>query len=309
MFNGDDDDDFSMSVDTHRIRESFQHMFDYCDNNSNENECTHPNLKKLKTKDVCTDCGYTKCHHIDVYKDDSGMFICKHCNEELEQLDFKQEWTWYGSSDNRSSKDPSRCHKTKVIPKGIRNVFKEKQIDISSMMLDIMEKKYDIIVNRTRITRGIGRNSIIAAILFFTYQEFGEYRTAVYIRDKFKNLQQKHMSDGICKYLETFPESREAHVTSEILIPWFMKLTNIDQSHYLKILHINNYIKNTSKTINRSNPQSIAAAVIYFYLCLNIEYKKKLGIKRKAFAEKTNLSDITITKLINEIASVAIKDK
>ena len=302
LFNNDED--FNNEIDSQHIIESFQCMF--VDNNCNN--CNHHNLKKFTSRDVCPDCGYTKCHHIDVYKDDSGILICRDCKEELNQLDFKQEWTYYGQSDNRSSKDPSRCHKTKTNQTGIRNVFKDKQIHASAMMLDIMENKYKEIVNKTSVSRGVGRNSIIAAILFYTYQEFGEFRTAQYIRSKFTDLKQTHMSSGIAKYLEVFPEARNINITAEILIPWFMKRINIDQSHHSNILYINNYIKNTSKIINRSNPQSIAAAVIYFYLCINSEYREELGIKRKSFAEKTDLSDITITKLVREISDVAIKN-
>ena len=300
MFDCDEEDLYASENDLQNVKQAFQQQFGTF---TSTQECLHSDLKKFVGKEICPDCGYVKCLHPDVHKDESGIFICKVCNEELNPLDFQQEWTWYGASDNRSTKDPSRCHKTKSVPKGIRNVFKDNRIDISNMMLDIMEKKYEIVIEKTRVTRGSGRNSIIAAILFYTYQEFGEFRTAEYIRDKF-NLQPKHMSSGIAKYLETFPEARDIHISPEILIPWLMKLTNIDKSHHKRILYINDYIKNASETINRSNPQSIAAAVIYFYLCINNEYKEKLGIHRRTFAEKTNLSDITITKLITEINRV-----
>ena len=85
------DDELSSEINSQNIIESFQCMFN--DNSCNHNSCNHVNIKKFTSRDVCPDCGYTKCHHIDVYKDDSGIFICRDCKEEIEQLDFKQEWT------------------------------------------------------------------------------------------------------------------------------------------------------------------------------------------------------------------------
>ena len=54
----------------------------------------------------------------------------------------------------------------------------------------------------------------------------------------------------------------------------------------------------------RSTPQSVAAATIYFYLCLFPEYKEELGLSKAKFAEKAKLSDIIISKLCIEMASI-----
>jgi len=113
------------------------------------------------------------------------------------------------------------------------------------------------------------------------------------------------MSLGMTKYYKAFPDARTKHVTPEKLLPWIMKLTNVDRSHYRRILAITRYISAASELVERSNPQSVAAAIIFFYLCLNNEYKTKLGVTKSAFSKKAHLSDITVTKIVREIAVIS----
>ena len=65
------------------------------------------------------------------------------------------------------------------------------------IMMNIIETKYQHIRKvEGKISRGEHHDAIVAACLFFTYQEFGEYRTSDYIRKLF-NLKQHIMSHGI----------------------------------------------------------------------------------------------------------------
>ena len=76
--------------------------------------------------------------------------------------------------------------------------------------------------------------------------------------------------------------------------------TDINFSHLRRINKLCHYLENRSALLNRSNPQSVAAAIVYLYLCLEPEYKEKLGMSKIKFAHIVNLSDITITKLGKE---------
>ena len=164
------------------------------------------------------------------------------------------------------------------------------------MMMDMVEAKYQKIkkTEGDKIFRGKSLKSIVASCLFHTYQEFGEFRTSNYIRELF-NVKQ-NMSLGMTKYLKAFPEARTKHVTPQKHLPWIMKLTGVDCSHYRRIRAITLYIVAASELVERSNPQSVAAAIIFLYLCMNQNYKNKLGITMSSFAKKVKLSDITITK-------------
>ena len=78
----------------------------------------------------------------------------------------------------------------------------------------------------------------------------------------------------------------------------------LDDSHYPSIVRILHYIKNTSQIINRSTAQTVATSVIYFYICLQPVLKAQLGMTKSKFSDTVFLSEITITKHINEIASI-----
>ncbi len=275
--------------------------------------CKHTNLKVFPTGEgYCRDCGISftdvskvkkvdkKCEHNSKYKDTNGLYICRDCGLEIEEYDFDPEWRYYNNS---SGGNPSRCHASRVDDRGITKLFETQKIEIPKAIAKQVEEKYNKIVGNNTV-RGKGRMAIIAACLFHTYRDFGEYRTTDYIRKLF-DLTKKKMSEGIAKYRVIFKDSRIDNTSPEDLIRWILNLTGIDQSHYRKIVHITRYLNSSSILIKRSSPQSVASAVVYFYLCLNPEYKKMLGLSKSKFAEKALLSDITVTKLVKEAANIS----
>ena len=139
------------------------------------------------------------CKHESTYIDDSRQNICKMCGVVLETLDFEQAWC-----------DLSRCHSQQSKPKGIRKVFETHHIDVSPMMMDMIEAKYEHIqkMGGKNFFRGKYRNAVIAACLFYTYQEFGEFPTSKYIRDLF-NIKKKDMGHGILMYMKAFTMHHE----------------------------------------------------------------------------------------------------
>ena len=85
-----------------------------------------------------------------------------------------------------------------------------------------------------------------------------------------------------------------------------MKLTGVDPSHYNRILKLTQLLENSSKLIQRSNPQSSAAAITFFYLRLNPDFMKQIGITKTNFAMKAKLSEITINNIVKEIISITV---
>lgn len=254
----------------------------------------------------------TTCKHLNVAKDETGIDVCSDCGVEFKSLDFSKEWRNFGALDNRSTRDQSRCHKQKSAPKGIRTVFDAHKIDISDALVGMVEAKFNKIIEKSdnKLFRGEGREALIVMCLFFAYQDIDEYRPVEYVRNLF-NVSQKNMSSAMTLYYNAFPEDITRHMTPEKLIPWYMSLTGVGSEHYSHIVSISRYLSATSQLIERSNPQSVAASTIYFYLCLFPEYKNELGLTKLKFAEKANLSDITITKIVKnmaEISAIAAED-
>jgi transcription initiation factor TFIIIB Brf1 subunit/transcription initiation factor TFIIB len=257
--------------------------------------------------------GTEKCKHENTRKDDQGMQVCMDCGNEVEILDHSQEWRYFGSNDNRSNKDPSRCHaQRKKSKKGIKSIFDSASIEIHPALVEVIQEKYDKVLEITdkKVLRGDGRTAIILACTLYVYWSIGESRTACYFWTAF-HIKQKEMSNGIRAYLEAFPEDRTINIKTEHLIPWFMKLTGVDKEHYSRIMIITGYLSKASIILHRSNPQSVAASIIYFYLCIYPNYMEELGITKAGFVEDSGLSDITINKIVNdifEVADLAAKD-
>lgn len=258
----------------------------------------------------CNDCGINisndteledgECSHPDTYEDDNGLHLCVNCNEEIDIPNFDAEWRYYHGSDNRSTKDPARCHRGRPKGHSLASIFSG--LDVPAAIIAHVEKDYDKIVGNSTV-RGNGRQAIVAACLFYTYPKFGEFRTSDHIRQMF-NLDKKNMSSGMTRYSATFPEARDFNIRPEDLIRWIMTMTGIDQFHYRKIVQIARYLEKTSRLLESSSPQSVASAIIYFYLCLIPEYKRQLGLTKNKFAEKASLSDITVTKLVKEASDI-----
>ena len=66
-----------------------------------------------------------------------------------------------------------------------------------------------------------------------------------------------------------------------------------------EVIELYGRIKNRSSKLNRSRPQSVAAALTYYWI-----RKKKIDINLKDFALKVELSDLTINKNAKEVALV-----
>lgn len=306
--------DYDDEFDTSLIAEVFKKtLFAY--NSDDGQDCKHTDMKLSPDgyASYCMTCGACsesfknqECLHKNVTKDDTGISICSDCAIELNSLDFSREWRNFGVLDNRSATDQSRCHKQRATPKSVKSVFDAKCIDLSPALIEQVDAKFKEVlrVNQKKLFRGQGRSAIIAVCLFHVYQSIGEDRTTQYIRHMF-GINQKNMSAAMTRYYYAFPDDTINHMTPERLIPWIMNLTGIDRSHYPKILSISKYLSATSQLVERSNPQSVAAATVYFYLCLFPEYKEQLGLTKSKFAEKAKLSDITISKIVKDMANIS----
>jgi transcription initiation factor TFIIIB Brf1 subunit/transcription initiation factor TFIIB len=305
MYDGDD-------FDPILIAEVFQKTL--FANLDTDDECKHTDTQLALDGDAfCVTCGMLvdgitikECSHTNISKDDSGVNVCSDCGMEFDLLDFSREWRNFGISSNRTNSDLSRCHKQKTTPKGVKSVFDTHEIELSQALIELVDAKFNEVLkaNQNKVFRGQGREAIIAACLFHAYQSIGENRTSCYVRQLF-GINQKNMTAAMRRYYIAFPDDTINHMTPERLIPWIMKLTGVGQEHCPNILAISKYLSATSQLVERSNPQSVAAATVYFYLCLFPEYKKSLGLTKTEFASKAKLSDITISKIVKDMAVIS----
>jgi transcription initiation factor TFIIIB Brf1 subunit/transcription initiation factor TFIIB len=243
------------------------------------------------------------CKHASL-AEEAGITICKECGCEIEILDFQPEWRFYGASDSRSSKDPSRCHRSKEVTKGgIDKVFIDaKQMHLPLSIRKTTEHKYKEIVGDETV-RGSGRRSIVAACLMYTYREEGDMRTSDEIRNIF-DLTKQEMSTGLSRYHARYPADRVKIIKPLDLIRRIMYKTRVAMIHYKNICLIARCLENVDATLNRSSPQAVASAIVYLYLCLSPELRESIGFTKAQFANDVELSDITISKLVKKAASI-----
>ncbi len=278
--------------------------------------CKHEDVTNFDNgNNYCKICGTFQerdtsipCEHTKYTTNEDGVKYCLDCGQEVATLDYSPEWRYFGAQDNRMKKDNSRCHNFKAQPKSIKAVFDKFKIDIPFALLVIVEDKFNqvLIKNNSKILRGEGRNAIIAACYFFVLQLYYEYRPAEYIAQMFE-LSQKKMSEGLSKYYVAFPNDRTNHITPVKLIPWIMKCVGVDNSHQANIIQLHKYLANASQSIKRGAPQSVAAAVVYFYLSIKPydQYKKSLGITRENYPRKVRGPGSKIFEIVEDIAKVS----
>lgn len=266
-------------------------------------ECKHEKCVNVNNKRICKACGQEKiCHH-DNKQEEDGREVCVDCGEVFLFMTFDPEWRYYGDADNRTKKDPSRCHIIKAQTRNIDDVVAK--LELPMAIKAQTEQKYLQVVGKETV-RGVGRRSIVAACLFHVYMERDDHRTSDEIRNMF-HLTQRSLSMGLTKYYSVFKEDRQKMIRPKDLIKRILRSTGIPESHYPKILKLNNILENCSSSMTRSCPQAISAAVVYLYLCLFPALREKYDLHKMRFAQKVGLSDITITRITNE-CSVLLKD-
>lgn len=263
-------------------------------------------IEKLSSinKLICDDTQDQECLHTDIC-DSDGVNICKLCGCEVDLLDFQPEWRYYGTADNRSVSDPSRCHKSKESTRGgISKVFQDAKLDSLPLILrKKAEIKYKQIVGEDTI-RGKGRKAIVAACLLYTFYDENDFRTSDEVRNLF-GLSKNEMSSGLTRYYQTFPTDRNRNIKPINMLKRTLKHAKMDISeHYKKVIRLARCLERVDPTINRSNPQSVAASIVYLYICLTPGLKEGLGITKTKFAKDVKLSDITITKLVKRAAEI-----
>lgn len=245
-----------------------------------------------------------ECTHGDIY-DSDGINICKLCGCQIEVLDFQPEWRYYGTSDTRSVSNPSRCHHFKEVTRGgIAKVFQDAKLDSLPLILkNKTENKYKRIVGNETV-RGKGRKAIVAACLLYTFYDEGDYKTSDDVRNMFK-ISKEEMSSGLAKYYKCFPSDRRRIIRPVDMIRKTLKDAKMNiEEHYKPIARIANLLENSDPLIKRSNPQSVAAAIVYLYICMNPTLKEEMGVNKTKFARDVKLSDITISKLVKKAAEV-----
>jgi len=245
------------------------------DENTNKNVCIHENIVLVDSfQETCMDC---------------GLIINSVISEE-------QEWRYYGSGDTKYSSDPSRVQYRKEVEKGIIQELSKYDIP-----LDIKLKANFLYnqVTKNTIKRGRSRLAIIFACIFNSYIASGKSKTSEELREMFK-LERREASRALTYFKMNHDSRSSLYISSYYFIPLILSKFNADETHENNIKKIYSILekKDISK-INGSNPKSISAGLVFYYL-ININK----AIDPDVFAKLVGLSKLTILKISKYIASV-----
>ena len=246
------------------------------------------------------------CLHLEFIEED-GKNICKICGMETYMITYDPEWRYYGESDSRASSDPSRCHRSKADMRDDSTYIKF-NIQISDAIKNMAWKKYKKIMEYNAVhgqnstNRGVNKDSILANCVLYSFRNAGCWKSSDEIRLLF-HLKKKSMSVGKTRYLEVFPEDRVEDIKpADLIASTAIKIGGLHQDHIEKIQKFARFVDTKSYTLNSSKVGSVAAALIWLYLCIFPSLKNNLGLSKQKFSELVGYSEMTIKKLSIELA-------
>ena len=264
--------------------------------NSNEvkivNEsCSHSNITPVRLGgSVCLDCGVE--------------LVLEYNTPEYES----PEWRNFSESNT----DQSRCFVRRVQD---RNIITELEVlNIDKKLIDETNNLY-LSITKNDILRGSSRKGVIFACLFYIYKLKNNPKTPEEL-NSIINIPKKVISKGMKYYnLRASKEQKQNTYIDPIhFIPSIIdKLNNF--KHKNKQIHLDNEdikninnlykeIEHKSTLLNRSNPQSVACGLVFYYCQL-----KNNNINCYQFSKMVLLSDITIGKICKNITILLNENK
>ena len=240
----------------------------------------------------------SSCKHSNII-DENGIVCCVDCGIEMEKSIYQEkEWRYYGQADNKRMSDPNRVHLRKMEE---RNIFKDvENMGFSDKIVSLANQIY-IQVTKGKIFRGNSRKAIIFASIYHSFKVQDKPQPHENLIKIFK-LDRKNALKGLKHVNLNIPRDSIIHttyITPINLVEDIMDKFYATPEHKKEVRQLYDKISNKSSKINRSRPQSIAAGLVFFWICY-----KGLDISIKDFASKTDLSELTINKISREISDI-----
>lgn len=238
-----------------------------------------------------------------------GQTTCRHCGlvvpmeflagtsagSMLDKQQFRPEWRNFGEGDS------SRCYmrrqdKLRTVMGDIVHLIRDPEVLSRANQLYFQVTKKDIL-------RKSSRRGVIFACVFHAYKENGQARTpdelAIIL-----NMRKKVVSKGL-KYfymqLSKTEQLNPVYITPFHFFPTLWRQVGLTFDGPIASDLVNLFLKCHAKSslMNRSNPQSVASAMVYYYLCSHSQ-----AMTCAKFASIVNLSVITISRLASDISRI-----
>lgn len=238
------------------------------------------------------------CKHCETVKD-GDIISCVACGEVIKKvIAHDREWRYYGTNDSKRVNDPSRVQIRKIENRSIHKDVEN--LGFSESIVNEADKLYSQVTNGS-IYRGNSRKAIVFACIFHSYKMHNNHQTPEKLITLF-GLDRKNGLKGLKIVNVNAPKNSPIHassITPVHIIKDIMNKFQANDSMVDEVVSLYGNIKNRSSKLNRSRPQSVAAALTYYWIC-----HKGIDISLKDFAKKVSLSELTISKNAKEISQV-----
>lgn len=253
---------------------------------------------KISTEESTENQDKYVCLHCDLV-DENGIISCLECGEQIQRtIMHEKEWCFYGHGDSKRSSDPNRVQLRKCED---RNINKDvENMGFSDTIINQANEIYGQ-VTRGQIFRGDSRKAVIFACIYHAYKIAGKCQTPKNLMEAF-GLNKKSSLKGL-KIVNIYaPKDSPIHTTPITALHHIHELMDKFSATPVQkreVIDLYCKTKNRSSKLNRARPQSYSASLIYYWLC-----EKKMDISLKKFAQKADLSELTISKNAKEVAIV-----
>jgi transcription initiation factor TFIIIB Brf1 subunit/transcription initiation factor TFIIB len=235
-----------------------------------------------------------ECQHLATSRF-NGQTHCRDCGEAI--LSFcKEDTRFFDDSTVVLSND-------RKAPKSIR-----KELDLLPLPDEIKDRADRIYAYKVgdNTYRANVRQEVKFSCIFEAYKEAGIIRDPNEIAQML-GIKRKGMSRGIMRCSSLFTGkaslSDQPSLTAMDLVPEMLARCGIqaEECHLEDMVRIYVYVKDRSELLNRSKPQSIAAALIFYYTSTIVLDRK---ITKNEIAKHCGISVMTVSKLHSEFVSL-----
>lgn len=228
----------------------------------------------------------TICNHSNIIYD-RDIEICTDCGEELSKL---------VQDDIKFTSDPNNIQIRKIEE---RTIFKDVEtLGFNEKIVCIANDLYTYVTG-DKIFRGDSRKGIVFACIFYSFKKCDNPQSYDKLIRLF-NLTKKVGSKGIKHVNLHIPKNFDLNssISVNTIITEIMQKFNANSSQIDEVITLYDKIKNKSSQLNRCRPQSLASALVFYWIS---KRNNDSNISIKKFIEIVNLSEMTINKIIKEI--------
>lgn len=269
-------------------------LFTKLKNNNQQHNKTGKTMTRTLTVSV------SSCLHENT-STDKQQVTCIDCGEELNRKIQNQEWKTYAISDTKRVSNPNRLQTRRLEDKSIyRDV---EGLGFSETVVAEANRIY-FEVTQGKICRGTSRKAKVFACIFHSLKKNNTPLSHEKLTEIFK-LPKKAGLRGLKEVRLNAPKNSSistSYITPLNIINEIMDKFSASNEQKEEVKKIYILIKNHSTKLNRARPQSVAAAVVYYWICMTNK-----NISLVEFKDKVGLSELTIKKLKKEIENILEK--